>query len=82
MLVKNKKYKEALANSKKTATLNWASKTIEGEVTTILLEQFVSWITLEEARKAAKQLIAQHEKAQLRDQLKKPCSKNNAAKII
>lgn len=82
MVARIKKYKEAMANSKKTATLNWASSTIEGEVTTILLEQFVAWITLEEARKAAKQLIALHEKAQLRGQLKNLAAKIMQQKII
>lgn len=77
MVLKAKKLKEALANSKKTAELNWESLKIEDDITVILLEQFKGWIFLEEARKAAKQLITLHEKEQLKRQLK-----NLAAKII
>lgn len=62
MVLKDKKLREALANSKKTSTLNWESNTIEGAVTTILLEQFKTWITLEQARKGAKALIIKHKK--------------------
>jgi hypothetical protein len=66
MVLKTKKLEEALANSKKTAALNWESLKIEDDITVILLEQFGGRIFLEEARKAAKKLIALHEKALLK----------------
>lgn len=82
MVLKTKKLKEALANNKKTATLNWESSKIENEITVILLEQFQGWIFLEEAHKAAKRLIALHEKEQLKRQLKSLAAKIMQQKII